>query len=150
MNDYIHDICSKASKRLFFQKTLQQTGNDAIHLVKVYCSPAPAPALVSLSLNIYVNRWRQFRTSVLNAKELSYSENTESTALMTPKNWRETLSRKIFNRSNRIRSNRIFNPLPSWSKHQYNLRNGRLPSIQAKTERFRSSFISGRICRYRL
>ena len=26
-------------------------------------------------------------------------------------------------------------------KHQYNLRNDRLPSIKAKTERFRNSFI---------
>ena len=73
-------------------------------------------------------------------KNVSYSENMESTAIVHLKDRRESLCWKYFNRINKP-SNRIFNLLPSCSEHQYNLRNNRLPSIKAKTERFRNSFI---------
>ena len=73
-------------------------------------------------------------------KNVSYSENMESTGIVSLKDRGESLCRKYFNRINKP-SNRIFNLLPSCSEHQYNLRNNRLPSIKAKTERFRNSFI---------
>ena len=72
-------------------------------------------------------------------KNVSYSENMESTGIVSLKDRRKSLCRKYFNRINKP-SNRIFNLLPC-SEHQYNLRNNRLPSIKAKTERFRNSFI---------
>jgi hypothetical protein len=56
------------------------------------------------------------------------------------KDRRETLCRKYFKRVN-MPSNRLFNLLPFSSEHQYNLRNDRLPSIKAETERFRNSVI---------
>ena len=73
-------------------------------------------------------------------KNVSYSENMESTAIVPLKDRSESLCRKYFNRINKP-SNRNFNLLPSFSEHQYYLRNNRLPSIKAKTERFPNSFI---------
>ena len=36
-NDHIQDICSKASKRLYFLRILQRAGFDVPELVKMYC-----------------------------------------------------------------------------------------------------------------
>jgi hypothetical protein len=36
-NDHIQDICSKASKRLYFLRILRRAGFDVGDLVKVYC-----------------------------------------------------------------------------------------------------------------
>ena len=51
MNDHIQDICSKASKRLYFLRILQRAGFDVPDLVKMYlCYIRPAICLPSMAL----------------------------------------------------------------------------------------------------
>jgi hypothetical protein len=154
-NDNIQDICSKASKRLYFLRILRRVGFDVVDLVKVYCCyirpvlEYACPIRHSCIPEYLCKQVESVQKRALRiiCKNFSYSENKETTTLMSLKDRRETLCRKYFNRVNKPH-NRLFNLLPFSSEHQYNLRNDRLPSIKAKTERFRNSFISYAIRTY--
>ena len=147
-NDHIQDICSKASKRLYFLRILQRAGFDVPDLVKMYlCYIRPVLEYACPVWHSCIPEYLceqveavQKRALRIICKNVSYSENMESTGIVSLKDRRESLCRKYLNRINKP-SNRIFNLLPPGSEHQYNLRNNRLPSIKAKTERFRNSFI---------
>ena len=140
-NDHIQDICSKASKRLYFLRILQRADFDVPDLVKMYrCYIRPVLEYACPLWHSCIPEYLCEQVEAVQKRALRIICKNVSTGIVSLKDRRESLCRKYFNRINKP-SNCISNLLPSCSEHQYNLWNNRLTSIKAKTERFRNSFI---------
>ena len=95
----LNDICSKASKRLYFLRILQRAGFEVGDLLKVDCCyiqpilEYACPIWHSSILEYLGEQVEsiQKRALRITCKNLSYSENRESTALITLKDRRKTL-----------------------------------------------------------
>ena len=118
-NEHIQDICSKASKRLYFLRVLQRASFVVPDLVKLYC------CYIQPVLEYACPVWHpcipeylceqvetvQKRALCIICKNVSSSENMESTGIVSLKDRRESLCRIYFNRINKP-SNCIFKLLP--------------------------------------
>ena len=99
-NDHIQDICFKASKRLYFLRILQRAGFDVPDLVKMYrCYIRPVLEYACPVWHSCIPEYLceqveavQKRALRIICKNVSYSENMESTGIVSLKDRRESLS----------------------------------------------------------